>query len=632
MASSSAKAGLFSRSFAGLLATQFFGAVNDNMFRWLVVPIGKQAVESEQAALALSLGLASFVVPYLVLASIAGYLADRFSKRSVIVGCKVAEIIIMALGVASILSGNLYAMLGVIAMLGAQSALFSPSNFGVIPEIVQRDRVAAANGVMGMVSVVAVVLGTILGNLLFVSTTLLGEDGELLKPAGQHQWWISAAALLGVALAGCAASLFIAPRPAADPGRKFPFQMARQTIRDLKLLGSQRALLRAAVGCAVFWTLAAIAQMNIDLFAITELKVDQFHVGVLLAILAVGVGSGSVLAGLWSSRRIELGLAPLGAAGITLCGVALFATPSFGDPLITMPRYIFASAALFLMGFSAGMYNIPIQAYLQNWAPEDTRGSILAASNFLAYSGMLLASVLFWTAREVLGLSAREIFLSLGLATIPVCLYIVWLLPGATARVAVFLLSKLVYRVRLHGRDNLPDEGGVLLIANHVSFIDGVLLLLYFPREPRIVARADPEHGWMYRRLAEDLGTIFIEPGKRSLLESLDEARQALLNGEVVCVFPEGKITRTGELGEFRRGFLHVLEGAPAAVVPVFLNGLWGSIFSWEGGKPFWKRPRRWPYPVEIRIGQALEPTLDLEQARRAVIALDERRQSDPQS
>ena len=601
MTSASAQKSLTSRSFLGLLATQFLGAINDNMFRWLVVPIGKEIVAGEQGApaIALSLGLASFVIPYLLLAAVAGYLADRFSKRTIIVSCKIAEVVIMGLGVLSILYGDLYVMLSVIALMGAQSALFAPSKFGSIPEIVSEKRVAAANGLIGMTTVVAIVIGTILGNLLFGATTLIGDNGELLKPAGQHRLWISAASLLGVALLGLLASLLITRLPAADPTRRFPFRFVRQTVRDLTLLGSRRALLRASLGCAVFWTLAAMAQMNVDVYTTAELVKTQFHVGILLAVLSIGVGSGSVLAGIWSSQRIELGLVPLGAAGITISGIALFAAPAIDLEMAIDARYVCACLALFFLGASAGMYNIPIQAFLQNHAPEESRGSILAANNFLAYTGMLLAAALFWAASEVASLEPGQIFLALGLVTIPVCLYVVWLLPGATARVFVFLLSKVFYRVRLEGKENLQVDGGVLLIANHVSFIDGVLLLLYLPREPRILARADPSHGRLYRRLALDLGTIFIEPGKRSLVESLETARQALESGEVVCIFPEGKMTQTGEVGEFQRGFLRVVKDMPATIVPIFLDGLWGSIFSWEGGEGDPKMAAPPPLPRE---------------------------------
>jgi len=614
--------GLSSRSFLALLTTQFLGAVNDNMFRWLVVPIGKKILESgeQQVAVALSAGLACFVAPFVLLAAPAGYLADRFSKRTVIVSCKAAEVIIMILGVAAILIGNIYVMFAVIALMGAQSALFGPSKFGSIPEMVRENRIAAANGLIGMTTVLAIVIGSIAGGFLFVLTTPAALADELAP--GHYMWWIPAAALIGVALTGFAVSLLIAPLKVANPARTFPYNIPRQTYRDLALLSSRRPLLRAAVGCAVFWCLGAVAQMNVDLFVITELGIGQTHVGVLLGILAIGVGGGSVLAGVWSGGRVELGIVPLGAAGIALSGVLLAVVPAADEALSA--AYFWSCLWLLMLGASAGLYNIPILAFLQRHSPVESRGSILAASNFLTFLGMLTASGLFYLWRSVMELSARHIFLLLGAATVPVLLYVVWLLPGATARVCVWLVSHLFYRVRIEGRDNVPEAGGALVVANHVSFIDGVLLILFFPHPIRMVARADSAHRWLFRWLAKDLGTIFIEPGKRSVVESVRNVREALRAGDFVCIFPEGRITRSGEMGEFRSGFLSMLKETGAPVVPIFLAGLWGSIFSYEGGKVFWKRPRRWPYPVSVRIGPQISQPTDTDQVRQAIKDLED--------
>ncbi len=616
---------LRSRSFIGLLITQFLGAVNDNMFRWLVVPVGKDLLEQswgkEYASVALPAGLACFVLPYILLAAPAGYLADRFSKRTVIVGCKIAEVIIMVLGITAILSGNLYAMFAVVAVMGTQSALFGPSKFGSIPEIVRSDRISAANGLIGLTTVLAIVAGSMAGGLLYVATTPTGPDGQLLGSPGHHTWWISAAALIGVALAGLAASLLIRPLRSADPSRTFPFNAPRQTVRDLALLGAKRPLLRAALGCAVFWALGAMAQMNIDLFVTTELLGKQVDVGVLLAMLATGVGVGSILAGVWSGGRVELGIVPLGAAGIAVSAMLLFTVPDANGGMQSF-AYFWSCLWLFLLGTSAGLYNVPIQAFLQHRSPSESRGSILAASNVLSNLAMLAAAGLFGLCSS--RLSAREIFLLLGIATVPVLVYVVWLLPGATVRFLVWLVSHTIYRVRVEGRENLPRQGGALLVANHVSWIDGVLLLLHCPRPIRMVTYADYADKWWIRWLAKDLGAIPIRPGKRSVVESIRTARAAVQEGDLVCIFPEGRLTRTGEMGEFRPGFMSILKHTDAPVVPIYLGGLWGSIFSFERGKFFWKWPRRWPYPVSIRIGRPIAKPDDADQIRRAVAELGE--------
>ncbi|HLA85874.1 MAG TPA: acyl-[ACP]--phospholipid O-acyltransferase [Thermoguttaceae bacterium] len=599
---------LWNRSFVGLLATQFLGAVNDNMFRWLVVPIGKEMVGTEGAAAALSAGLACFVLPYLLLAAPAGYLADRFSKRSVIVACKVAEIVIMALGVASILIGNLYLMFAVVALIGAQSALFSPSKMGSIPEIVHPRSLSAANGWMGLVTVVAVITGTAAGNLLYGAT----------RPLGQEHWWISTAALLGIAVLGLATSLPIARLKAANPARAFPVNFLWQVVRDLRTLAASRALLRAALGTTFFWSLAALAQMNVDLFAITELHVDQDWVGPLLGVLALGVGLGSVLAGLWSNGRVELGIVPLGAGVIALTSMLLFGVPS---PLnhSMADAYAWTCLGLFFLGLGAGLFGVPLEAFLQERSPDQSRGVVLAAANFLTFSGMLAASGIFWLLRDACALSARQIFLVAGLATLPVFVYIVWLLPDATIRFIVWLASRTIYRVKLVGIDNLPVRGGALLVANHVTWIDGVMLMLTSSRPVRMIAHADYVSGRWTGWLARRLGVIPIHASRKSMVRAIRTARQALADGELVCIFPEGKLTRTGHMQEFRPGFLSILKGTGTPLIPVYLHGLWGSIFSFEGGKFFWKWPRRWPYPMSIWFGPPVAETTTAFEARQVV-------------
>lgn len=621
---------LRSRSFLGLLITQFLGAVNDNMFRWLVVPIGKTLVDQEHAAVALSAGLACFVLPYLVLAAPAGYLADRFSKRRVIVGCKVAEVVVMVLGVGAIYSNSLVLMFVVVALMGSQSALFGPSKFGSIPEIVHEGRIAAANGMIGMTTVLAIVTGSIAGGLLYVATTLTDSAGQILgRGAGCHMLWISAAALVGVAVAGLLASLMIDPLRPANPARRFPINAPRQTVRDLATLGSSRPLLRAALGCVVFWGLGATAQMNVDILVTTELVPSgaeaRVHVGILLGLLALGVGAGCVLAGVWSAGKVELGIVSLGALGIAVSSIMLFGVGAVSG---AWPRLAYGWSCLWLLmlGTSAGLYDIPIQAFLQHRSPSESRGSILAASNFLTFTGMLVAAGAFWLMNDLLKLSAPQIFLLLGLFTIPVFVYVVWLLPGASVSCFVWLLSHTIYRVRVIGRrENLPEHGGALLVANHVSWIDGVLLILHSPRPVRMVAFAEYIQKWWWLRvLAEDMGTIPIVPGRRSVVESLRTARQAVRDGELVCIFPEGSITRDGRMGPFRPGFLLILKKTDAPLIPVYLGGLWGSIFSWERGRLFWKWPRKWPYPVSIRFGRPILRPSDTDEVRRAVASLGE--------
>ncbi len=596
--------GLTSPTFLAFLSTQFLGALNDNMFRWLVVPIAKYKVGDELHAVALGAGLACFVVPYLLLASYAGYLADRFSKRTVIVGCKIAEVVIMALGIGAILVGNVYLMFVVVALMGSQSALFGPSKLGIIPEIVRGDKLSAANGLVGLTTVIAVVTGTIGGNYLYHFT----------GPDGLTSLWMSATGLLGVAAAGWGVSMLITRVPSANPLRQFPSNPALDTCNNLRLLAEKRPILRVAFGIAFFWSVAAMAQLNVDTYATKLLSLTQEGVGPLLAILSAGVGVGSVLAGIWSGGKVELGIVPLGAVFIAISSMSLSSVDS----------YAWTATWLFLLGAGGGLFNVPLAAYLQHHGPKKSLGSILAASNFVTFSGMLAVSFLFPMLQTGLNLDAATVFLVAGIATIPVVLYVFILLPQATIRFIVWLASHTVYRVRVFGRENLPEEGGALIVANHVSWLDGIFLLISSSRPIRMLAFTDYVSGFGIGWLTRLFGVIPIKAsdGPKGIVRSLQQAREAIINGELVCIFAEGSITRTGELQPFQRGLMRVVDGTGAPVVPTYLDELWGSIFSYAGGRFFWKMPRRWPYPVTILFGKPLTDPDNVNQVRQAVETL----------
>ena len=616
------RGGVYSRSFLALVATQFFVSLNDNMFRWLVMSIGKELLHrhwSEMPAIiqksmrpedaALSLALACFTLPFLVFAAPAGFLADRFSKRRVMVAAKAVELAVIGLGVVAILIGSVPLMFITLFILGGQAMMFITSKLGAIPEIVRSEKISAANGLINMASVSAIILGAAAGNWL----------ADLTAPAGQTHWWLYAAALLGVAFCGLITSLFIKPLRAANPARKIPWNPAAQTVRDLRILYSNRPIFLAGLGSAYFWALGSLSQLNIDQFARKYLAIaDQAPVGGLLAALTLGIGGGALLAGVCSRGKVELGLVPFGGLGIALTSMLLVAVPAGVKGHFPLGQYGTTATLLMAMGITAGLYDIPLEAFLQDRSPPKSRGSIMAAYNFLTFTGMLLASGVFLLLSGVLGLRPPAIFLVSGLVTVLATIFVVHRLPFETTRLFVRMLVGCMYRVRVEGPENVP-AGGALLVANHVSWADGVLLGLACPRHPRMIAYAEYFQnrwlGWFAR-----LGRIIpIGPTRKSMVNSIRASREALQQGELVCIFPEGGITRTGEIAEFRPGFLSILKDTGAPVVPVYLGGLWGSVFSYEGGKFFWKWPRRWRYPVTIRFGKPIPEPASAEAVRQAV-------------
>lgn len=619
--------GLLCGSFLGLLVTQFLGALNDNIFRWLAVFVGMDLVADyffRRAAVAANAatvgawqeatkaaGLGLLVLPFILLAAPAGYVADRFSKQRVIVLCKVAEVLIMGLGVAAILSGNVFVLLAVVFLMGSQSAMFSPAKYGAIPEIVRPQRLQAANGLVAMTTIVAVVTGAVVAGYLHSWTV----------PLGRHRWWISAAVLLGVAGVGLVASLLIQPLPVANANRRFPFRALARTVHDFKVLLRLRPLACAALGSAAFWGLGAICQLSVERVGRIDLVLAPKDIGPLLGILAVGVALGNVLAGVWARGRIELGIVPFGAAGIGVWCLAIGLLPN-GPAAAWSGTYLSYCAGLLLLGLSAGTYDVPLLAFLQHRSPPRSRGAVLAAANVLCSAAMILGAALSLLLGGRLALSGRTIFLLLAGAMVPVVLIAARMMPRDTLRVLLKLLMRLLYRIRVEGQENIPQRGPALLISNHVSYVDGFLLRFNCPRPVRFVAYAE----YFQSRLARWFGglaeIIPITPGRRSVVESIRAAREALQRGQIVCIFAEGSLTRSGHLGPFQPGFLKVVKGTDVPVIPVHLGGLWGSIFSHAGGRCFWKLPRRWPYPVSVRFGRPIIRPTSTDEVRQAVFEL----------
>ena len=610
-------ASLWNRGFIALLVTQFMVSFNDNVFRWLIIPIGKYCkgwnTESGKT-LVLSLGAVTFLLPFVVCTPYAGFCTDRFSRRSVMIWCKVAEIVILIGGVFTIFAQSVPGMLIVLCLLGIQGAFFSPSKYGSLPDLVPNEKLTAANGIIGMTTMIAVVSGQVLGGALFTATTLLNpETGVPLQPstAGLNHPWIWIVALLGIATFGWLASLFITPLVAADPKAKFPLNPATQICRDIYTLAKFRWIFIPALGSAFFWGIGALAQTNIDRYSEYTLHISQLNAMYLIAILSFGIALGSVLAGLISRRRIELGLVPLGAFGITIGGLLLALTPEV-DAVGRVAgmgtfSFVYGAICLFLLGSFAGLYDIPMVSYIQEQSPPELRGRILAATNFFSFSAMFVfAGGIFLLFSGGMGLSANQIWgaMSSMVLVVAVLLSIHFLTP-----LLIFTITKtaiLIYRPKIVGLENIPKDGGVLFVSNHVSYLDGILLYGILPKNIRYFAHNDyvpkPLAG-----VARDTGLIRVWPGKK-IVHALKTAREALKNGDWLGIFPEGGITRTGQINAFEPGFMSILKGADETpIVPVHIGGLYGSMFSYKfGDKKFTFWPRRLLTDVIFSFGKPI--------------------------
>lgn len=731
------KLGIWGPSFQGLLWTQWLTAVNDNVFRWFVIGVGKDQFSAENQTLLLVLGSSCFILPYVLFASLAGWLADRYMKRKVIIACKFAEIAIMSLGVIAVAlmddsNPNVYGvdvffflLLAAVFLMGTQSALFAPAKLGTIPELLDEKTIAAGNGVFNLATLSATVIGMALGGWLSDVTD-----------RGSREIWIAASALIGIAVVGTFLSFLVRTLPAANRKARFPYTLIGESIRDIRLLYQHRFLFRIGLGIVFFWAIAAFAQLNIDALTEESGGLSESDRTPLLIAVTLGIGIGSVLAGKLSSGRIELGLVPMGAVGIAAFSFWLwFAPEGFIDGNILSVGNITVCSLLCALGLSAGIFDVPLAAYLQHNSPIEKRGALLAATNCLAFSGILLMFVVLLVCRlpakdgslenlpnsmvsaeltesqsaniqamldrydtgqiaaERLNLrgyvdsvepqlrkvaitelvfrdskrrqenettltqeeyraefrdsaagdasdeqlrilkatddeqgrmikatlvqsmklpafDSRQMFMVMGVLTIPVIFYSLYRLNRQFVRLVFYGLFHLLYRVRVNGLYNIPREGGAIVVSNHNSWLDGAILIVMMPRIPRMIAWAGNFDHWLLKRWAAFCGIILISGGPKSIRKGLQDAKDSVRQGEIVGLFPEGGISPENQIKTLKPGLSRIMDPKhPAPIIPVYIDEVWGSIFSYAGGKAFGRLPSSFRHPISVHIGEPIENT-----------------------
>ncbi len=581
------------------MATQFLGALNDNLYKLIVsLIIIDTVLDQTGGGIYLSLAQALFVLPFIIFSPFSGYLADRYSKTKILRWAKVMEIVVMGFGLVFFTIGNVPALLTVLFFMGLHSTLFSPAKYGILPELLSPDHLSKGNGYLELWTFLAIILGTAVGGVI----KSLSDSSHILPGL----------CVVAVAILGWLASLRIQVTPAGNPNAPKVDSYIRDLWETLKEIRCNKPLYLSLIANVFFWFVGSLFQLDILLYAKRLLGVGDLYTGLLMTALALGIGIGSVFAGKVSEGKVEMGLVPIGAMGMSLFGILLnFSGFSFALTLVF----------LFLLGVSCGYFVVPINAYFQLHSPVDRRGRYLAAMNFVVFSGMLLSSALFTFLTDVLELDPGQISLLIGLSTIGVAVYICTVLPEVLVRCVNWLLSHTLYKVHVVGSENVPKVGGALLVCNHVSYVDPSLLLASIERPIRFIMYRPIYEAKLINPIVRIVKAIPVSPEDhpKEQLKSLMEAGKAIKNGELVCIFAEGGITRTGQLMPFKRGLERVMKGIDAPIIPVYLDQVWGSIFSFSGGKFLWKRPKELPYPVTISFGKPLPGAATTHEIRLAV-------------
>jgi acyl-[acyl-carrier-protein]-phospholipid O-acyltransferase/long-chain-fatty-acid--[acyl-carrier-protein] ligase len=606
------------RGFWALIATQFQGAFNDNAFN-LVISLYlmglygvSETSDGAEANRVTSVATMLFALPFIFFPGWAGALADRYSKRTITVVTKVWEVGVMLLGLMAFALQLPWLIWVTLFLMTMQSTFFSPAKYGILPEILSHERLSWGNGVMAMATFLAIIFGTA------IAGPLVGlADGVP---------YVALSMLVVLSMIGTVTSLGVSRVPAANPTQRIPLNPWGGVGTYFRTFFADRYLFLTMLGIVYFFFAGALVQNNIVRLSGVEMTSDGTvdlafadwalasgtATSLLLAAVALGIGFGSLASGYLSGGRIEPGLIPLGALGMSVCSL-----------LLAVPGYAFEWAAVWLfgIGFFAGLYEVPLNALLQARSPSDIRGGMIATNNVPVFAGVFAAGGLYGLL-GVLNLDSYEVFLLIAVLTLGIGIFICTVVPTFLLRFLLFILGRTLYRVKVMNPAHVPVEGGALLVANHTAFLDALILLVSVDRPIRfIMAQEYYDVRWI-RPFAKLMGAIPIstERGPRELVSSLRTAGDAVRAGELVCIFAEGQITRTGQMLPFKKGFERVMKDVgDAPIIPAYLDRAWGSIFSFSEGRFFWKIPNKMPYPITVNFGAPLAADASVSQVRQAV-------------
>lgn len=577
------------RRFLPFFITQSLGAFNDNLFKQslILAILYKLSLEGDRS-IWVNLCALLFILPFFLFSALAGQFGEKFAKDALIRAIKLAEVVIMVIGAVGFLSDHLELMLLTLFAMGTHSALFGPVKYSILPQALREDELVGGNGLVEMGTFLAILAGTI--------------GAGVMMSSGNYAT-VVAGGIVGTAVLGYLASRWIPRAAAVAPQMKLDWNIFKQSWATLRLgLGQTPAVSRSIVGNSWFWFVGAIYLTQIPAYAKDWLHGDETVVTLVLTLFSVGIAVGSLLCERLSGRKVEIGLVPFGSFGLTLFGllwwwhsgdVPAAAAPHDWLSLLGMSQAWWIMVSIVGLGVFGGFYIVPLYALIQARTPEDQRARVIAANNILNALFMVVSAIVTIVLLSLADLSIPQLFLVVSLLNIAVNAYIFRIVPEFTMRFLIWLLSHSMYRVEHRDLDRIPDEGAALLVCNHVSFVDALLIGGAIRRPIRFVMYYKIYNLPVLNFVFRTAGAIPIA-GRREDEATYERAfariAEYLRAGEVVCIFPEGKLTADGEIDVFKGGVNKILQETPVPVIPLALQGLWGSFFSRDPAKGFLRR------------------------------------------
>lgn len=596
------------RSFQALVASVFQGNINDNAFRMLVwLFLGGAVATAHQGDPDSYRSLVGvvFTAPWVLLSLLAGQLADRYPKAAVAVWTKAAEVVLMAAAAVSLWLFGIagwWLALFFLGLVAARTCLFGPATYGMLPELMPERRLSWGNGWVDGATFAGGVFGTI-----FAGWAIVQFGSNLHTPLFMMAFF---------SLAGLFATRQIRWLPAADPSVRLHAVPLGRVAETLRVCRRTPGMLWSIAGLVAWWAMAALALQAAMKLAEDSLMLNAWGTSRFFLYVVSGVAVGALCAGYLSGRRIEVGLVPFGGFGMAFFGALVYFLP---------PTETLIAPAIALVGFFSGFFFIPLKAFVQHNAPIEIRGSVIGTANLFTYLGITFsAGLLYYVMTVVLRFDAQDMFLAVSVFGLVSTLTVLYVIPGATLRFILFVFARTIYRLKVEGRHNLPEKGGALLVCNHMSYADGLLVISAMDRPARCVMFEDIYNHPLVKPFAKLTRAIPISDrmGPREMIRALQDAGEAIKQGDIVCIFAEGQITRTGQMLPFRRGFERVMRGVDAPIIPMHLDRVWGSILSFSGKRWLLKLPKRIPYPITVTFGGQMPGDSAAPAVRKAVLQL----------
>jgi len=591
---------LGARRFLPLFLTQLLGAFNDNLYKPALTVVIVYGISRGATDLLTNLAAGLFILPFFLFSAAAGQLADKYDKARIIRLTKAAEVAIMAVGLFAWSHGNIVLLFTALFFMGAQSAFFGPSKYAILPEHLGATELVGGNAQLEMSTFVAILLGTIVGGVLGDPTL-----NHLVGPV-----------VVGVAVLGLVTSLAIPKAQSAAPALTVEWNPLRASVDMFRFARNHHySVLLSIMGISWFWLLGSAYLTQIPNYVAATLNGGPGVVTLLLGGFTGGIGIGALLCDRLSGHKIEIGLVPFGALGLSLFGIHLSTQtlPAAGVPYDVATFLTGGGLPILLdvvgLTLFGGFFIVPLYAFVQQQSPADQRARMIALNNIINALFMVVAALFGAVMLKLSGVTIPELFLTLSVMNVVVSLFVFQQVPLFAARFLIWALSHSMYRVRHEGLEHIPDTGPALIACNHVSYVDALLLAGAIRRPVRFIMHKRiydlPLLNFIFRtvRAIPIIGASEDPAAYDAAFEAID---QALAAGELVCIFPEGALTSDGDLNEFRPGISKILKRRPVPVVPMALCGLWGSFFSAKGG--FFRNPSRFWSRVDVVATAPLAP------------------------